>query len=107
MAIMAMLEGLSVRSVNIATLKNRLSVYLKAVREGEELVVRDRNRPIARIVPLSGVDGMDADELALVASGQLRPPEGPLPESFWTMPAPKVSRRRVMAALAAVRGDRV
>lgn len=95
------------RSVNIATLKNRLSVYLKLVREGEELVVRDRNRPIARIVPLGVVDGVDPDELALVALGHLRPPEAPLPESFWTMPAPKVSRRRSMAAFASVREDRV
>jgi prevent-host-death family protein len=36
---------------NIATLKNSLSRYLRAVREGEEVVVFDRDRPVARLVP--------------------------------------------------------
>ncbi len=90
------------RSVNIADLKNRLSAYLNEVREGREIIVRDRNRPIARIVPLSATN-MDAEERALVASGQLRPPETRLPESFWSMPAPRVSLRRVIAAIMADR----
>jgi hypothetical protein len=34
------------KSVNIAELKNRLSVYLNDVKAGEEILVRDReNRP--------------------------------------------------------------
>ena len=40
------------RSVNIAELKNSLSAYLRLVRDGEEVVIRDRNRAIARIVPI-------------------------------------------------------
>jgi prevent-host-death family protein len=37
--------------VNVSTLKARLSRYLRAVRRGEEIVVTDRNLPIARVVP--------------------------------------------------------
>ncbi len=93
------------RSVNIADLKNRLSRYLREVREGEELLVRDRNLPIAKIVPLTVADG-DAEDLTLVASGQLRPAEIRLPASFWSMPAPRVSIKRAVAALTADReGD--
>jgi prevent-host-death family protein len=40
------------RQVKIAELKNRLSEHLRAVENGAEVVVMDRNRPIARIVPL-------------------------------------------------------
>ncbi len=36
---------------NIATLKNNLSRYLKSVQAGEEVIVLDRETPIARIVP--------------------------------------------------------
>ncbi len=36
---------------NIAILKNNLSKYVKAVREGEEVIVMDRNQPVARLVP--------------------------------------------------------
>lgn len=37
--------------VKIAELKNHLSEHLRAVEAGAELVVTDRDRPIARIVP--------------------------------------------------------
>jgi prevent-host-death family protein len=40
------------KQVNIAELKNRLSEHLRAVESGSEVVVMDRNRAIARIVPL-------------------------------------------------------
>ena len=40
------------RQVKIAELKDRLSEHLRAVENGAEVVVMDRNRPIARIVPL-------------------------------------------------------
>ena len=38
------------KSANIAELTNRLSVYLNDVKAGEEILVRDRNQPVARIV---------------------------------------------------------
>jgi len=37
---------------NIAELKNRLSEFLGYVERGEEVEVRKRNLPIARLVPL-------------------------------------------------------
>lgn len=44
---------MAMKSVRIAELKNRLSEHLRAVERGAEVIVMDRNRPIARIVPLS------------------------------------------------------
>jgi prevent-host-death family protein len=37
---------------NIAELKNRLSEYLRLVEKGEEIEIRKRNVPVARVVPL-------------------------------------------------------
>jgi len=37
--------------VRIAELKNHLSRYLRSVRKGHEIVVKDRETPIARVVP--------------------------------------------------------
>ena len=90
------------RSTNIADLRNRLTQYLREVRAGEEIVVRDRQRPIAKIVPFT-VDDDDADDAALVASGLMRKGSGKLPASFW-----RARRSRVItqAAAAAVRADR-
>ena len=39
------------KTVNIGTLKNKLSSYLRDVRNGEEVIVQDRKKPIARIIP--------------------------------------------------------
>jgi prevent-host-death family protein len=39
------------RSVNIAKFKAQLSSYLRSVRKGHELVITDRDRPVARVVP--------------------------------------------------------
>ena len=41
----------TMRRVGVAELKARLSAYLRAVRKGRDVVVMDRNQPIARIVP--------------------------------------------------------
>ena len=38
-------------SVNIAKLKAQLSRYLRSVRRGEEVIVTDRERRIAKVVP--------------------------------------------------------
>jgi antitoxin (DNA-binding transcriptional repressor) of toxin-antitoxin stability system len=37
------------RTVSVSDLKSRLSEYLRAVRDGEVLLVRDRDRIVARI----------------------------------------------------------
>jgi prevent-host-death family protein len=59
-------------AVNIAQLKNQLSSFLNRVRKGEEVIIKDRNTPIARIVPL-GVD-LEEEERSLVAAGLMRLP---------------------------------
>ncbi|HXG68041.1 MAG TPA: type II toxin-antitoxin system prevent-host-death family antitoxin [Blastocatellia bacterium] len=80
------------QSVNIAELKNNLSRYLKAVRRGEEVLIKDRDTPIAKIVPLAHADEEEAEAFALAAEGLLKLPEdnSPLPESFFTDPLPPV-----------------
>jgi prevent-host-death family protein len=62
------------RSVNVAELKNKLSKYLTFAKGGEEVVIRDRNLPVAKLVPFSAEDA-EEQELALVAAGKLRLPK--------------------------------
>jgi len=78
------------KSVNVAELKNRLSFYLSEVKAGEEIVVRDRNTPVARIVPLRDAHDSDDELLALAAQGKIRLGKGAIDESFWKLPAPRV-----------------
>jgi prevent-host-death family protein len=64
------------KAVNIADLKNNLSKYMLAVKQGEEILVKDRNRPVAKIVPLTHADDEEAELLALAAEGKVRLPGG-------------------------------
>jgi antitoxin (DNA-binding transcriptional repressor) of toxin-antitoxin stability system len=67
------------KSVNVAELKNRLSHYLRLVRRGEAILVRDREQVIARIEPAGGVaaGGTDAERLAaLERRGAIRRARG-------------------------------
>jgi len=61
------------RTVKIGDLKARLSAHLHRVRQGEEVLVCDRNEPVARIVPVRPSDH-SRQEQGLVARGALTPP---------------------------------
>ncbi|PYY05477.1 MAG: hypothetical protein DMG69_26505 [Acidobacteria bacterium] len=76
MAIIAIKE-LNVRSVNVAELKNQLSKYLTFAKGGEEIVIRDRNLPVAKLVPFSSGEASE-EELLLVAAGKMRMPQSAL-----------------------------
>jgi prevent-host-death family protein len=74
------------RTVNVAELKNKLSAYLGYAKAGETVIVRDRNRPIAKLVPFVA-EGATEEELELVARGILKLPEKPMDwEAFDKLP---------------------
>ena len=45
--------NIAMKTVKIAELKNHLSEHLRSVEAGDEIVVTDRDRPIAKIIPHS------------------------------------------------------
>ena len=61
--------------VSISELKARLAEYLEAVRAGEEVIVTDRGRPVARIAPVSGPEDSESRLRMLIRTGQARPPD--------------------------------
>ena len=91
------------QTVNIAELKNNLSAYLEQVKNGAELIVKDRNRPVARLVPLSEGEDLDAEEAALVAGGLMRLPVKVKSDDFLALPAPRVAIADIQAV---IRGER-
>jgi prevent-host-death family protein len=79
------------RTVNISDLKAQLSAHIQLVRDGEEVLVCDRNKPVARIVPC-GLEGCPERERRLVSRGVLTPPLKKRPWSVsWPQPPGKVS----------------
>src|SRR5207253_4480843 len=105
MAIIAIRESTPMRSVNIAELKNRLSRYLTFAKGGEEIIIRDRNLPVAKLVAFSGDEGSE-DELLLVAAGKMRLPKTPVRvEELLRIPTGKVGAREGIQPLHDDRAD--
>ena len=61
------------KRASVSELKTSLSAYLRGVKNGEEVLVTERGRPIARLVPAVGAEGVSDRKKRLVAAGLLRP----------------------------------
>ncbi|HEV3458191.1 MAG TPA: type II toxin-antitoxin system prevent-host-death family antitoxin [Thermoanaerobaculia bacterium] len=78
------------RSVGVTELKASLSEALARVKAGEEILVTEHGRPIAKIAPLSSAEPEAATD-ELVRAGILRAPdvaEMALDDEFWRLPRP-------------------
>ena len=94
------------RTTNIAELKNNLSNFLADVKRGEEILISDRNKPIAKIVPLQNTSDFSAEELALAAAGILRlPEESELPKSFLEKKRPNLKSKTAIKAVTDERDE--
>jgi prevent-host-death family protein len=71
--------------MGIAELKALLSETLARVKAGEEVIVTEHSRPIARLVPLSAATPAAATQ-ELVRAGLVKAPEKTLDEAFWKLP---------------------
>ena len=94
------------KTVSIGELENRLSGYLQCVKDGEEIVIRDRSVPVARLLPFRHGAGWDHEE-PLVASGALKMPEEEMDwDQFFLAPSGNVSKELAVEVAIESRGDR-
>lgn len=70
-------EGGVVAEVGVAELRRDLKRWLERARRGEDVVITDRGRPIAK---LSGVAAASRIE-QLIAEGRISSPRGPKPRA--------------------------
>ena len=88
---------------SITETKNQLSALLERVRQGETILIMDRNRPVARLEPVSsGDERVDPDgRLALLErSGVIRRGSGKLCRRIADSRPPKIGKgASVLAAL--------
>ena len=62
------------KKASISILKAQLSRYLDAVKGGEEVIVTERGRPVARITAVDQDGTKDARASQLVRDGRMRVP---------------------------------
>jgi len=84
------MEDIIMKTAAVSELKASLSAYLAIVKAGEEVLVSDRGKPVAKIVPLKPSDvETPAHLLALEQAGLVSIGENRLPKDFWRRPRPK------------------
>ena len=78
------------KTAAVSELKASLSAYLLKVKTGEEVLVTDRGKPVAKIVPLKREEvEVPAHIMELERVGLIKMGTGKLPKGFWDMPHPK------------------
>ncbi|RPJ59339.1 MAG: type II toxin-antitoxin system prevent-host-death family antitoxin [Acidobacteria bacterium] len=82
----------------ISQLKNRLSAYLRLVREGKTVVILDRNQPVARLEKVPDEIRPDARLARLESKGIVSRATKPLPLALLRTQVPQ-AKSSVLAAL--------
>lgn len=95
------------RTASITEAKTSLSEYLKVVtRTGDELLVTERGRIVARVSPPRRGDTPEDKRMEqLELAGLVKVGKGHIPENFWDSPAPRGKARLAVAALIAEREE--
>jgi len=94
------------KTTSVSQLKATLSEQLSRVKAGEEVIVTERGKPIAKIVPLDvGKLGLSAHVSELARSGLIRLGVGKIPKDVWNLPRPIDKRGRGLKALLDERGE--
>ena len=91
--------------ISISELRARLSALLDIVRQGEDVVVTDHGRPVARLSPVRGAELEESRRDALLRSGRMRAPSASLSADFWQRRRPSDAKGRSLAALVEERGE--
>jgi prevent-host-death family protein len=92
-----------IKTTSVSALKARLSAFLEIVRRGDEVLVTDRGRPIARIAPVTGAHSTEGRREELLRTGRLRAPRARLPKDFWERKRPADPKGKGLDALLAER----
>lgn len=94
------------KTAAVSQLKATLSKYLERVKAGEEVLVTDRGKPIARIIPIApGRQEVSPHLRDLERAGLARIGSGKLPEGFWDAPRPQDATGAARKALLEERSE--
>lgn len=87
------------KTAAITELKAKLSQYIDQVKAGAEVLITDRGRPVARLVPISTAGRPREFLRRMEKQGILRLGSGKLPKGFWSLKRPPDPQNLVRQAL--------
>jgi prevent-host-death family protein len=87
------------KTATVSKLKASLSEYLRQVKAGEEVLVTERGRPIARIAPAVISHTLPKHLVEMQKQGLIKLGSEKLPKDFWGLPRPKDPKGLVVKAV--------
>ena len=84
---------------SVSKLRASLSEFLRSVKAGEEVLVTERGRVIARISPAATSVSLTESLREMAGQGLVKIGTGKLPKNFWRMPRPKDPKGLVMKGM--------
>jgi prevent-host-death family protein len=77
------------KSIAVSKMKASLSQYLKMVKSGEEVMITDRGKPVAKMVPVNRGDlKIPPHLMEMERAGLLSIGHGKIVKNFWDLPRP-------------------
>jgi prevent-host-death family protein len=90
---------MAMKTVAVLKLKGYLREYLNQVKAGNEVLITDRGKPVARLVPISRTRAAEESLARMEKQGLIRLGSGKLPKNFWSLPRPRDPKGLVRKAL--------
>ena len=87
------------KTTTVSKLKASLSEYLRSVKAGEEVLVTERGRPIAKLIPSASSKSLPNHLVEMEKQGLVKLGSGKLPKGFWNLPRPKDPKGLVVKAV--------
>jgi prevent-host-death family protein len=91
------------KTTTVLKLKASLSEYLRSVKAGEEVMITERGRPIARLTPAVSPNVLADRLVQMEKQGLIKLGTGKLPKGFWNLPRPKDPKGLVVKAVLSER----
>jgi prevent-host-death family protein len=90
---------MAMKIAGVSKLKAYLSDYLNQVKAGTEVLITDRGKPVARLVPIARTKAAKESLTRMEKQGLIKLGSGRLPKDFWTLPRPEDPKGLVRRAL--------
>ncbi len=87
------------KTAPVSELKARLSEYLNQVKAGMEVLITDRGKPVARLVPIPRSKDLKESLVRMEKQGLIKLGSGKLPKEFWRMDRPDDPKGLVLKAI--------
>ncbi|MCY4612132.1 MAG: type II toxin-antitoxin system prevent-host-death family antitoxin [Nitrospira sp.] len=93
------------KTTTVSQLKTSLSAYLRQVKTGEEVLITEYGRPIARLLPIENSVSLSEHLQDMEKKGLLKRGEKPLSADFWNLPRPADPQGAVRSAVLSERKE--